>query len=353
MILPTTYLAALLLSIVSMICWGSWANTQKLAGKWRFELFYYDYSLGMLLCAVVLAFTFGTLHPQELTFTDNMLIVSKHQMAYALGAGAVFNLANMLLVAAISVAGLAVAFPVAIGLALVIGVVWNYILNPQGDPVLLFGGALLVLIAIVVDGAAYSAFLEGKRAAELKAISPDPRAKARKQRQPGAGRGIFLAVISGLLMGTFYPLIELAKTGEDGLAPYSIGVLFGIGVFVTSLLYVPFFLNFPVDGEPLQASAYLRGTLGQHLLGILGGVIWMIGGVCNFLASGAPSKLQVGPAVSYALGQGATMISALWGLLVWREFKGANERVKLLLLVMMVLFVAGLAMVSMAPLRAK
>lgn len=357
MILPTTYLAALLLSIVSMICWGSWANTQKLAGKWRFELFYYDYSLGMLLCSILLAFTFGTLRSQELSFTDNLLIVSKHQMAYALGAGAVFNLANMLLVAAISVSGLAVAFPVAIGLALVIGVVWNYILNPQGDPLLLFGGAILVLIAIVVDGAAYSAYLEGKRAAELKALSPDPRdprtKAARKQRQPGAGRGIFLAIVSGLLMGAFYPLVEMAKAGEDGLAPYGVGVLFGIGVFVTTLLYVPFFLNFPVDGEPLHASAYFKGTGGQHLLGILGGAIWMVGGVCNFVASSAPPKLQVGPAVSYALGQGATMISALWGLLVWREFKGANERVKLLLLVMIVLFLAGLAMVSMAPLRAK
>src|SRR5215475_13772923 len=116
MILPTTYLAALVLLVFSMICWGSWANTQKLAGKWRFELFYYDYSLGTLLCSVLLAFTFGSLHSQELTFTDNMLIVSKHHMAYALGAVAVFNLANMLLVAAISVSGLAVAFPVAIGL---------------------------------------------------------------------------------------------------------------------------------------------------------------------------------------------------------------------------------------------
>jgi glucose uptake protein len=353
MILPTTYVAALLLSIVSMICWGSWANTQKLAGKWRFELFYYDYSLGMLLCAIVLAFTFGSMRSQELTFTDNLLIVSKHQMVYALGAGAVFNLANMLLVAAISVSGLAVAFPVAIGLALVIGVVSNYSLNPQGDPVLLFGGALLVLIAIVVDGAAYSAYLEGKRAAELKGLSPDPRAKAARKRQPGAGRGIFLAVVSGLLMGSFYPLVEMAKAGEDGLAPYSVGVLFGVGVFVTTLLYVPFFLNFPVEGEPLHAIVYFKGTVGQHLLGILGGAIWMIGGVCNFLASGAPSKLQVGPAVSYALGQGATMISALWGLLVWREFKGANERVKLLLVVMIVLFIAGLAMISVAPLRAK
>jgi glucose uptake protein len=354
MVLPTTYVAALLLSIVSMILWGSWANTQKLAGKWRFELFYYDYSLGMILCAIIAAFTFGSLHNQDLTFADNLMIVSKHQMAYGIGAGMIFNLANMLLVAAIAVSGMAVAFPVAIGLALVIGVIWNYILNPQGDPVLLFGGALLVMIAIVVDGVAYSTFVKTKEAEALKALSPDPRVKTKaKKRGPGALRGILLSVVSGLLMGAFYPLVEIAKGGEDGLAPYGVSVLFGIGVLVSTLLYVPFFLNFPVDGEPINASAYLKGTLRQHLLGLFGGVIWMAGGICNFLASSAPSKLQVGPAVSYALGQGATMISALWGLLVWKEFKGSNERVKLLLIVMMVLFVSGLAMISMAPLRAK
>jgi glucose uptake protein len=354
MLLPTTYLAALLLSIASMILWGSWANTQKLAGKWRFELFYYDYSLGVVLCAIIAAFTFGSMNGQELTFSDNLLIVSKHQMAYGIAAGMIFNLANMLLVAAIAVSGLAIAFPVAIGLALIIGVIWNYALNPQGDPVLLFGGALLVMIAIVVDGIAYSTYLNAQAAAALNALSPDPRAKSKAaKRGPGAVRGLLLSVISGLLMGAFYPLVEMSKGGEDGLAPYGVGVLFAAGVLVSSVLYVPFFLNFPVEGEPIHASAYFKGTARQHLLGLLGGVVWMAGGICNFLASSAPTKLQVGPAVTYALGQGATMISALWGLLLWREFKGASERVKLLLIVMMVLFVSGLAMISMAPLRVK
>ena len=165
MVLPTTYLAALLLLIGSMLCWGSWANTQKLAGKWRFELFYYDYSIGVVICALVAAYTFGELLPKELTFSDNLLIASKRQIAWAVAAGMVFNLANLLLVAAISVAGMAVAFPISIGLALVIGTVWSYSLNPQGNPTLLFGGALLVVVAIMVDAFAYSAYLEAKKAA--------------------------------------------------------------------------------------------------------------------------------------------------------------------------------------------
>jgi glucose uptake protein len=353
MVLPTTYFAALLLLIGSMLCWGSWANTQKLAGKWRFELFYYDYSIGVVLCALVAAYTFGQLLPKELTFSDNLLIASKRQIVWAVGAGMVFNLANLLLVAAISVSGMAVAFPISIGLALVIGTVWSYSLNPQGNPTLLFGGAFLVVIAILVDAFAYSGYLDAKKAAAIAALNEDPRAKKKAEREPGAARGIALSIISGVLMGTFYPMVEVAKAGEIGVAPYGIGLLFGGGILFSSLLYLPFFMNFPVAGEPIELTGYFKGTGKQHLLGLLGGIIWMAGALFNFTAASSPATVQVGPAVSYALGQGATLVSALWGLLVWREFAGANERVKMLIIVMLVLFVAGLGMISIAPLRVK
>lgn len=349
MLLPTTYVAALSLLIVSMFCWGSWANTQKLAGRWRFELYYYDYSFGVLLCAVVAAFTFGSAVPQELTFQDNFLLASKRQMLDAFAAGAVFNLANMLLVAAIAVSGMAVAFPIGIGLALVIGVIWNFALNPQGNPVLLFGGALFVVIAIVVDAVAYSAYLESKRDPKRPL---DPRARVRVK-PANAARGIFLSVLSGILMGMFYPLLEMGKEGENGVAPYGIALLFGAGVLISTFLYVPFFLNFPVEGQPIPLMDYFKGTMKQHLLGLLGGVIWMIGAITNFTAASTPATVQVGPAISYGLGQGATLVSALWGLLVWREFKGANFRVKALLAAMIVLFVAGLTMISIAPLHVR
>lgn len=352
MLLPTTYAAALLLLLGSMLCWGSWANTQKLVGKWRFELFYYDYSIGVFLCALIAAYTFGEMLPKELTFSDNMLIAAKRQMLWGFAAGAVFNLANMLLVAAIAVAGMAVAFPIAIGLALVIGVVWNYALNPQGNPLLLFGGAVLVVIAIVVDAFAYNAYLDSKMAQTKPEAQPETRSKSYAPKPTGAARGIILSIVSGLLMGTFYPMVEIGKQGESGVGPYGIALLFGAGVIISTLLYVPFFLTFPVSGEPIEARLYWKGTRKQHLLGLAGGVIWMIGGICNFTAASTPVQVQVGPAVSYALGQGATLVSALWGLLVWKEFKGANQRVRLLIVVMLVLFVVGLGMISVAPLRA-
>ncbi len=162
MLIPQTYAGALILIILSMICWGSWANTFKLAGKWRFELFYYDYSLGVLLAAIIAAYTFGSMG-DELSFSDNMIVAGKRNMAYALAGGVVFNLANMLLVAAISVAGLAVAFPIGIGLALVVGVVWNYFLNPQGNPILLTAGVVLVVGAIIVDALAYATHAGGAK----------------------------------------------------------------------------------------------------------------------------------------------------------------------------------------------
>jgi glucose uptake protein len=340
MVLPETYAAALALSILSMLCWGSWANTTKLAGpKWRFELFYYDYAFGVVLAAVIAAFTFGMMGV-ELNFIDNVSITGKRQIFYAVLAGVIFNLANMLLVAAITIAGLAVAFPIGIGLALVVGVVLNYILNPQGNKLLLFGGVAIVLVAIIVDALAY---------AEHAASQP----VTAKKRKTSTGKGIGISLISGLLMGSFYPIVVLSKQGEIGLGPYSVAFFFSLGVFFSTFIFNFYFMNLPVQGEPVSFTAYFRGKGSQHLLGILGGVIWCAGAIANFVAASAPQSVQVGPAISYALGQGATLVSALWGLLVWKEFEGASGKAKGLIAVALLLFVVGLALVSIAPLYAR
>jgi glucose uptake protein len=379
MYLPTTYVAALLLTILSMICWGSWANTQKLSGKWRFELYYFDYTFGVLLCAVIAAFTFGSMNSEELTFIDMFALTAKRKAAFAVAAGAVFNLANILLVAAISLSGLSVAFPIGIGLALVIGVIWNYTLNPQGNPGLLFSGAGLVVIAIIVDAVAYRTHArQQKRGRESvadhgaaeppkpKPVANIPSTPSRSQsssrsrkhtalppvKPPTPLKGIVVSLISGVLMGSFYPLIEMARAGDDGVRPYGDALLFAVGVFLTTFLFNFFFMLMPIHGHPVAPLDYFRGTKRQHALGVAGGLIWCIGAVANFTASSAPSSVQVGPAVSYAMGQGATMVSALWGLLLWKEFAGAGVRVKTLLTVMLLLFLAGLTLVSIAPLYA-
>jgi glucose uptake protein len=338
MIIPQTYGAALLLILVSMLCWGSWANTFKLAGKWRFELFYYDYSLGLLIAAILYALTFGNLGSNGLTFVDDLRHAGSQQIFFGAAGGVVFNLANILLVAAISLAGLSVAFPVGIGLALVIGVIWNYTLKPQGNPTLLFTGAAIVVGAIIVDAFAYRALEAGKAAQTEHRVS---------------GKGITLSLISGLLMGSFFPLVEMGKSGPQGLGPYAIGFVFAVGVFLSTFLFNLFFMKMPVEGPPVAMSEYFTGTGRQHLLGIVGGLIWATGTIANFVAASTPESVQVGPAISYAIGQGATMVSALWGLLVWKEFDGATSRVRVLVVIMLILFVTGLALVSIAPLYAR
>jgi len=345
MILPQTYTAALFLMILGMICWGSWANTYKLAGKWRFELYYFDFAAGLLIASVILAYTAGSLGYDGFTFSDDLMHAGKRQWLYGFAGGAIFNLANMLLLGAISVAGMAVAFPVSIGLALIIGVVLNFILQPAGNATLLFGGCLLVLIAILADAWAYA--IMGRVEHETMARH----GKAKSTRRPTRVKGVVISVISGVLMGCFFPLVELGQEGDIGLGPYSIMVLFGLGVFASTLVYNLFFMNLPIEGPPLEWRDFFKETvIWQHLLGIAGGAIWCVGGVAAFVAAKAPPEVHVGPATSYAMGQGATLISALWGLLLWKEFRGGGVRVKTLIAIMLVLYACGLGLVSLAPL---
>jgi len=352
MILPHTYIATLLVLFFSMLCWGSWANTQKMSGKWRFELFYFDYAFGVLLTAVICAFTLGSLGYDGFSFLDDVMNGGKRYAAMGVAAGVIFNLANMLLVAAITVAGLAVAFPVGIGLALIIGVIWNYMIRPQGNAMLLFAGCALVVGAIIVDAMAYRAMEQLRAETRAKAGTASTSKKV-------SLKGVFLSLASGVLMGSFYPLVVMAKSndwggtaGEAGLGPYAIGVVFALGVFFSTFVFNLFFMNLPVQGEPLEIPDYFKGLPKQHLLGVAGGILWCSGTIANFVGSSAPEEVQVGPAISLALGQGAAMVSALWGLLLWKEFEGADSRIRALVVIMFVLFIAGLTMVSVAPLYA-
>ncbi len=331
MLFPETYVAALCLTILTMICWGSWANTLKLCPGYRFQLFYWDYVLGMIAGAIFWGVTGGSIGSVGTPFLADLRQTATGPMLFAIAGGAIFNVANLLLVAAIDVAGLAVAFPVGIGLALVIGAVSNYVLKPVGNPLLLFGGVALVVVAIVLDAAAYR-----KREATAKATT---------------GRGIFISLACGVLMGCFYPFVAHALNGEPGKpapGPYAVTMFFMIGVLVSAVPANWLLMKKPLDGkEPVDGAGYWHAPLGWHMAGALGGAIWCTGGVANFLASGAH---LVGPAVSYSIGQGATMVSACWGVFVWREFAGAPRQAKTFLVLMFIFFLAGLGAVALAPL---
>jgi len=344
MILPSTYYATLALMILSMLCWGSWANTFKLAGKWRFELFYFDYAFGVMIAAAVAALTVGTLGFDGFSFRDDLLHAGKTQDLYGFLAGVVFNAANMLLVAAISLAGMSVAFPVAIGLALVIGVIASYVIKPQGSPVMLFAGAALVVVAVIINSQAYKLYRLSKLDEQIRS------GQVKSTRKVVSIKGVVLSLISGVLMGAFFPLVEKGKETDAGLGPYAIAFLFAVGVLVSTFLFNLFLMNLPITGEPIEIFEYFKGSLRQHGLGLLGGIIWCAGTIASFVAASAEGHASVGPAVSYGVGQGATLISALWGLLIWKEFKDAPGKVNAMLGLMFALFVIGLVLISVAPL---
>jgi glucose uptake protein len=350
MILPTSYPSALILLVLGMLCWGTWANTQKMTGKWRFELFYYDFALGILVFAVLAAFTLGTLNSKELTFQDNFLIASYHNMAYSLGAGVVFNIGNIFFVGAITVSAMAVVFPLSLGLAMVVVGIWSYMEQPRGSFAMLLGGLALVLFAVILQSLAYSGYVGAKRAV-AKAMQPDPRDARipRSARPPSAAKGIVLSFLSGILIGLSYLLVDAGRSGENGVSPYGLGLLFAGGLFLSTLLFNPFFINFPVYGKAIELSSYFKGTGRQHLLGIAGGMLWMAGALASIAALSAPPAAQPGPVVTAALLQSVMLVGLLWGIVAWNEFKGASERVKFLIAAMLILYCAGAGLVAVAP----
>jgi glucose uptake protein len=325
---PETYAIALSFMFVTMLCWGSWANTIKLCPGYRFQLFYWDYVGGLVLGALLWGLTLGSLGASGKSFLADLGAMDTRHFVMALLGGITFNIANLLLVAAIDIAGLAVAFPVGIGLALVVGAVSSYLISPNGNPLLLFAGIALIAIAIILDAGAYR-LRERERAATSR-------------------RGVLLSLAAGLLMGTFYPFVSKAMSGGHAMGPYATAFIFSLGVLVCSVPVNYLFMRRPLDGgAPVAMSAYVSAPPGWHVWGLVGGLIWCTGAVLNFVAS---RSQIVGPAVSYSIGQGATMVSAAWGVFVWREFAKAPPASKRLVVLMFVFFILGLTSVALAPL---
>lgn len=329
MYIVSSYSFAVVLCVVTMICWGSWANTQKLAEKsWRFELYYWDYVIGIVLMSLLFAFTLGSTGEQGRAFLPDLAQADFENLRNAFVGGIIFNAANILVVAAIAVAGMAVAFPVGIGIALVFGVLINYLASPQGNAGWLFLGVALIAIAIVLDAVAYR-----KKASQNKKVPT---------------KGILLAVSGGVLMALFYRFVASSmatnlQTPEDGfLSPYTAVVVFAFGILASNFVFNTIMMKRPVEGNPVTFKDYFSGKIKEHLTGIAGGIIWCVGMSFSIIASG-----EAGFAVSYGLGQGATLVAALWGVFIWKEFKQVKGTSGLLS-AMFVLFIVGIGMLIYA-----
>ncbi|MEM1328789.1 MAG: multidrug DMT transporter permease [Bacteroidota bacterium] len=328
MFIPQSYALAVALCVITMLCWGSWANTQKLASrKWPFQLFYWDYTIGITLLTLIVGFTLGSSGEEGRSFLADLSQGSSKAYTSAFIGGIIFNLANLLIVVAIDIAGMAVAFPIGIGIALVLGVVVNYTATPVGDPVLLFVGVALVALAIVFDALAYR-----KLSAETNTTST---------------KGIIISIVGGVLMGFFFRFVAASMSTDfidptPGLfTPYAAVFVFSLGIFASNFLWNTYFMYRPMKGEVVAYKDYFRlGTPKLHLIGLLGGIIWCVGMSLSLIASE-----KAGFAISYGLGQGATMVAAAWGVFIWKEFRAAPKGTNLLITLMFGSFIVGLTLI--------
>ncbi len=325
-----SYPLAVLLCVVTMLCWGSWANTQKLASKeWSFPLFYWDYTIGVIILTLIFGLTLGSSGNNGQAFIPNLLDAAPKAILLALLGGVIFNIANLLLVAAIEIAGMAIAFPIGIGLALVLGVITNYLPSPEDyNSFYLFLGVALVTIAIILNALAYKKVSQGSKST----------------------KGIVLSLVAGLLMSFFYRFVadsmstDMINITPGTFTPYTAVFVFSIGIFVSNFVFNFYFMKKPVSGEPVTFKMYFKqGTPKLHIIGILGGIIWSLGMMLSIMAGDI-----AGYAISYGLGQGATLVAAIWGVFVWKEFKDAPKGTSKLLALMFLSFIVGLILIILA-----
>lgn len=336
MILIQSYGIAIILTVVTMICWGSWANTQKIAEKtWRFELFYWDLMLGLLVTAIIAAFTLGSMGSVGRTFLVDLKEANLNSMLFAIVGGVLWNVGNILLVAAIAIAGLAVAFPIGGGIAWILGIIINYILVsvagevPSANPVLLWTGVLVIIFAIFLSGKTY------KRISKVK--------------QRPTTKGIVLSVVAGIFIAFFYGFVvksldgQFVSGGTGKFTPFTAIVFFSVGIVVSTIIFNSLFMRYPLQGNPVKMSLYWKGSFKEHISGFLGGIIWMTGMVLSFMASGAAN-----PAIAYALSNAAPVVAILWGLFVWKEFAKAPKGTNTLLILLFVCYLIGLLLITIS-----
>lgn len=330
MFIVESYSLAIILSFITMLCWGSWGNTQKLTAKtWRYELFYWDYVIGIVLLSLIVGFTLGSFGEFGRSFVDDINQVNSRSFWSAFTGGIIFNASNILLSASISLAGMSVAFPIGVGLALVLGVFINYFGAPKGDPTILFLGVALIVIAIILNGVASGKISKG-----------DEERKTKK-------KGIIIAICAGILMSFFYRFVaasmdlsNFSNPAAGMLTPYGAFFIFSLGILGSNFIINTLVMKKPFLGESVTYKQYFSGNIKTHFVGILGGITWGVGTVFSYIAAE-----KAGPAISYALGQGAPMVAALWGVFIWKEFRGSTKMVNNMLIAMFIFFLTGLALI--------
>jgi len=330
--------------------------------------FYFEYALSLFLTSVFFLQTVGGGHITAVgaclpvgSGSCTSIAFSGAKVAAALGAGVVFNVANLLLVVAFTLAGLAVAFPLVIGTALVVGTSTTYAIDPTGRPALLFSGVLLALLAVLASARSHQ-LLEAHRAAdeggkrggegaEEALVGPGGGGgeEASSSSSGGGGRSrnvVALCVAAGVLMGTWSPLVAYAQQGGAGqLTPYGEFLFFSLAALLTTpplLMLQQADVLIPRTGPRIALSASACwGTAPGFGWGAVGGFVWSTGTLANAVAGN-----EIGFALSYALGQSAPMVGVLWGLLYYGEYDGAPPSSRRALGAMFALYAGAIALMA-------
>lgn len=321
------YLLAISLCFLAMICWGSWQNTRNVIDKsWRFELFYWDFSIGIVLFSLIAAFTLGSIDPTNRTFLQDVIQVAPKFVMYAMIGGFIWNLGTLLLTAGIATTGMAVAFPIGGGIGWLLGIVVNYIGQPEGNPLWLFIGCGIIALAII------SSMLSYKKMAAS---------------QQKSLKGVIYSLAAGIFIAFFYRFVMMSISSDISpgyvggqMTPYTSVVFFALGAFVSTLVFNPIFMKRPVEGEPVTMKQYFSGSSRIHIIGMIGGAIWCLGQVLSVMSAKAAS-----PAIAYGLSNGAPIVAAIWGIFVWKEFKNAPKGTSTLLALMFVFYIIGLGLI--------
>lgn len=326
--------------MLSFLCLGLWPNTFKRTGpQWRFELFYFDFAIGAILLAVLAAFTFGTFG-SEMAFDDRMLVAGRSAQVWAIAAGFLFNLGNMLFVAAMSLIGVSAAFPLSAGLALIIASLLNF---RAENVVFLISGIVLLLIGLVLDGTACRlrdlGIGGGAKGAQKPVAKAPPKAKTRR-----TTKGILIALLSGIPLGLFYPLFTKGAAGDFGLGPYAGLLLFCVGIIIATVIFNFYFMNIAIEGGAIAFNAYFRGRASQHFLGFMGGALWAAGALAAAVASSAPPGVGLSASLRLIVPLASVILALLSGLWIWKEFPAKTNNASIYIGMAVVVFACGLVL---------
>jgi glucose uptake protein len=351
MILAQNHFQAILLLVVGALCWALWAGMHKMTRDWRYELFAVDVAIGCGIAVSIYAFTVGSLGFDGFSFLDDLMHAGKRQWLFAFSAGIIFNLANMILLSAISVAGMSVAIPLGLGISSIFGLGASLIFSHTGNPFLVFAGSACFVVGAVLAAVSYSFLISARQDRMVKEgkakITPHVPGVSKgmivSTEAPSATKGLLLSGVAAALMWIMYPLINKARAGETGLGPYALMALFSLGLFVSTFVFDLFLINLPVEGEPIEPFAYLRGSLRAHLAGFVAGILLCTGILAELIAAGGPPEAQAGTLMTYGVKMIAPLVGGCAGVWIWKEMHDAEGRVRAIFYVFAVLFAVGVA----------